>query len=69
MVRFITQKSVVDESSITCSYCGESIDILIDSSVAEQQYFEDCSVCCCPIWFDIVYSNSKIKITVKREDD
>ncbi len=59
----------MDECSIICPYCGENIDILIDGSVEEQQYFEDCSVCCSPIWFEVVCSNSEIKITVKREDD
>jgi hypothetical protein len=35
--------------SIQCPYCGESIDIVIDDSVEQQQYIEDCQVCCRPI--------------------
>lgn len=34
---------------IQCPYCGESIDIVIDDSVDQQQYVEDCQVCCRPI--------------------
>lgn len=35
--------------SIMCPYCGETIEIELDLSVPEQQYVEDCSVCCQPI--------------------
>ena len=34
---------------IQCPYCGETIEVLIDESAGEQQYVEDCSVCCRPI--------------------
>ena len=36
-------------SNIDCPYCGESIEILIDTSIRSQQYIEDCQVCCRPI--------------------
>jgi hypothetical protein len=33
----------------TCPYCGESVDVIVDSSGGEQQeYIEDCPVCCQP---------------------
>ncbi len=32
-----------------CPYCGETIELVVDCSVAHQQYIEDCSVCCRPI--------------------
>ena len=34
---------------IQCPYCGEWIEILVDDSAGEQQYIEDCQVCCSPI--------------------
>ena len=37
------------EELISCPYCGESISILVDDSLPEQQYVEDCQVCCRPI--------------------
>jgi hypothetical protein len=42
------------EHSISCPYCGETISILIDDSSPEQQYIEDCQVCCRPIVIDVV---------------
>lgn len=38
---------------IICPYCGETIEILVDCSVSEQTYIEDCAVCCCPITLDV----------------
>ena len=32
-----------------CPYCWQMIDTLIDLSVLEQTYVEDCQVCCSPI--------------------
>lgn len=36
-------------SDIHCPYCGERIGILLDASAGEQDYIEDCQVCCRPI--------------------
>ncbi len=45
--------SGLDEQSVQCPYCGEMIDVLIDCSVPQQRYIEDCQVCCQPINFDV----------------
>ena len=37
------------EYGLRCPYCDESITVLVDGSVAEQDYVEDCEVCCRPI--------------------
>jgi hypothetical protein len=41
------------ENDIHCPYCGELISVLIDCSVDEQEYIEDCQVCCRPIIFKV----------------
>ena len=35
--------------TVSCPYCGEDIDLLIDQSILQQNYVEDCAVCCRPI--------------------
>ena len=35
--------------TVQCPCCGEWIDILVDCSLPEQSYIEDCQVCCRPI--------------------
>lgn len=41
--------ALLEDETITCPHCWETIDITLDLSVAEQSYVEDCSVCCRPI--------------------
>ncbi|WP_277252583.1 CPXCG motif-containing cysteine-rich protein [Neptunomonas phycophila] len=43
--------SFLDEQEIGCPYCGERITVLIDPTDSDQQYIEDCQVCCRPIDF------------------
>jgi hypothetical protein len=40
---------MLDAFDLHCPYCGEPIEILVDASAGEQQYIEDCQVCCRPI--------------------
>ena len=37
------------EHAFECPYCGEPISMVLDLSVPEQAYVEDCEVCCRPI--------------------
>jgi transcription elongation factor Elf1 len=37
------------EHFFNCPHCGESISMLLDLSIPEQVYTEDCEVCCAPI--------------------
>ncbi|WP_312233388.1 CPXCG motif-containing cysteine-rich protein, partial [Stutzerimonas nitrititolerans] len=36
-----------------CPYCGEVVEALLDLSGGDQQYTEDCSVCCRPVVLDL----------------
>jgi transcription elongation factor Elf1 len=42
------------EHFFSCPYCGEEISMVLDVSVRQQRYVEDCEVCCNPI--EISYS-------------
>ena len=37
------------ETETQCPWCLEGIPLLVDPSVEDQSYVEDCSVCCRPI--------------------
>jgi len=41
--------ALTDEVNVGCPYCGETITLVVDLSIAEQDYIEDCFVCCRPI--------------------
>lgn len=60
----------LDEIIITCPYCGEALDVLVDTSAGPQEYYEDCSVCCAPILFIVSEDDSgEAVIDVKRDDE
>ena len=42
------------EHAFHCPYCLAAITMLLDPSVGEQTYVEDCEVCCSPI--DVRYT-------------
>ncbi|MGD1090611.1 MAG: CPXCG motif-containing cysteine-rich protein [Bryobacteraceae bacterium] len=37
------------EHFFVCPYCWEQISMVLDTSVGNQTYVEDCEVCCHPI--------------------
>lgn len=41
------------EVSSQCPYCWEEITLLVDGSIENQEYIEDCEVCCRPIDFSV----------------
>jgi hypothetical protein len=41
--------SGLETVAVGCPYCGEPIELLVDAADAEQQYVEDCEVCCNPM--------------------
>jgi len=55
------------EKSITCPFCWELIDILIDPTES-QTYTEDCSVCCHPILIRCEVYRDSLDVTVTQED-
>jgi hypothetical protein len=60
----------LQEKSIGCPYCGETISVLIDVQDVGAQYIEDCQVCCRPIVFHISEDMSgNTIVTVYSEDD
>lgn len=55
---------------IDCPYCGESINLVLDSSGGSQRYIEDCQVCCRPITvFLDVLDDGEIDLRVQSESD
>lgn len=56
--------------NISCPSCGESIEIVIDTSLDDQQYIEDCQVCCRPITVNVsIIGSDQIIVNVNAEDD
>ena len=60
----------VSEQALSCPCCGESISVLIDDSLPEQSYVEDCEVCCRPIVLGIsVEINGEVAVSARSENE
>ena len=38
--------------SISCPYCGQSFELVIDTSIRSQRFTTDCEICCRP--FEVI---------------
>ena len=63
----MTQELV--EHAVTCPYCWETLDVLIDPGDAGQDYIEDCQVCCQPIVFRVGGRNGYFEVQVDRDGE
>jgi len=58
------------EWRIQCPYCGEENELLIDPSVDEQDYVEDCQICCQPMRVHVSINGGEVvAVDVMREND
>ncbi|MBT8047726.1 MAG: CPXCG motif-containing cysteine-rich protein [Xanthomonadales bacterium] len=61
---------MLQETDICCPYCGEIITLLIEPAEQDQQYTEDCQVCCQPIVIlTRLLSGGETTVEARREDD
>ena len=60
----------VIETSVQCPYCWERFTLLVDGSVEDQEYVEDCEVCCRPIDFIVlVDDDGEVKVDARLQDE
>jgi len=60
----------LENISLQCPYCWESIEIVVDRSEGDHEYIEDCSVCCRPIVLSVSGTGStELSVNARSEDD
>lgn len=37
-----------DTATVDCPFCGQSMELLLDTNLASQRFVTDCEVCCRP---------------------
>ena len=52
----------VISKSISCPHCGHHQYVNIDSSSGDQDYYDDCRICCNPIHLRLHIDNARQKI-------
>ena len=51
---------MIQEHFFQCPYCWEEVSMLLDASIGNQTYIEDCEVCCNPIEVNPQFSNNEL---------
>ncbi len=59
---------MLEEYVFTCPYCWQPISMLLDLSVEEQTYVEDCEVCCRPIRVHYAVDDEEIAVFDARRE-
>jgi len=59
------------EGEVACPYCGETVVVALDpGSGAQQDYVEDCQVCCQPWRLHVQYGeDGRATVTASAADD
>ena len=60
---------LADSVTVQCPYCWETIEVVVDCSVEEQEYTEDCSVCCRPIILTVITADGELQSIDARSED
>ncbi|HEU0277285.1 MAG TPA: CPXCG motif-containing cysteine-rich protein [Rhodanobacteraceae bacterium] len=56
-------------AEVTCPYCGEPIELAVDTSAGSARYVEDCPVCCHPMQVHVEVEAEAFTIDVRTGDD
>ena len=60
----------LENVQLYCPYCGENIEILVDRSEGDQDWIEDCSVCCRPIELSVTGTHTgELHVQAHHEND
>jgi hypothetical protein len=57
-----------DSIRITCPYCGERFEAIVDASGGDSEYVEDCPVCCRPIILHLTTDGDDVALDPSRDD-
>jgi len=57
----------VIEHFFQCPYCWEEISMLLDPSISQQTYVEDCEICCNPIVLKVSFEHLELMEFSARE--
>ena len=66
MTRIYT--GVMDSQTIHCPYCGERLEVVVDWSVRNQEYIEDCQICCQPMVLHVLIDDDR-QVVINAKTD
>ena len=62
--------SLLETVEVSCPYCGESFEVVVDCTLGAQEYIEDCYVCCRPVTLRVSLGESgEVSVHAPGEDE
>ena len=65
----LSSMDLLQTHNFDCPYCGEINQVEVDCSIPEQEYIEDCQVCCRPITILLSIDNNEVSLVAKNENE
>ncbi len=65
------EAELVETADVSCPYCGEHVEVIVDPGGGlEQEYVEDCEVCCRPWQVHVRFHGSwpTVEVTTLSDD-
>ena len=62
---------LIEPRKMICPWCGEANTVMLDTTMANDEFVEDCQVCCAPILYS-VYSEidtGRLLLSCRRENE
>ncbi len=62
---------MLEACTVICPYCWAGFETTVDCSAGDQEYFEDCPVCCYPIQFraHVTEDGALLDVEARRDDE
>ncbi|MDE2270825.1 MAG: CPXCG motif-containing cysteine-rich protein [Xanthomonadaceae bacterium] len=60
---------MLESMDVTCPYCGEPVELLVDASAGAAAYAEDCPVCCRPMQVHVEIDGESVAVRVRTGDE
>lgn len=65
----MTHMNPLESIAIRCPYCGEDVDVSVETTAARQALIEDCPVCCRPMHLQVCIDDTDtVVVHATRED-
>jgi uncharacterized Zn finger protein len=65
----MTHMNPLESVAIRCPYCGEDVDVSVETISASQSLIEDCPVCCRPMHLQVCIDDAHaVTVHATRED-
>jgi hypothetical protein len=55
--------------SVSCPACWQTVELDIDPALGDQQFVEDCQVCCRPMQVEVTVWDGEVQVDVSSAND